>query len=866
MDPYLGSSTSSTIPPEYTHQEVEYRTPLPMPRTMPGPHRSNSATSLLERATAAAAAPATPGVVLIIDRNISTRAEAASLIQTLEQTLRDPHLDPATPVSLVTFGGTVSMYRVGRFGGEANTPFVLKSDVVDRALTGMDQQRMSAAFARGEYTVPLFAGREHLVLSLRNMVSDGTFRFADEGGDAKAKQVDKQDEGEEARFLGTAVDCLNQCYPHGRRARVLVFITGSPYGPGDEEKQPGPAHLPTDVQRPKERRQYFARLSNGARKRGLALDVFCLGLAAHLDGPCLHALVSRTGGAVLFYPSAQDLELAMDIYKVLYHQVLPDPTQLPTVELRVSHHMEIFQVLHADALEHDVRGEEAEAALSTHSTPPHLPGSYAGAAPPASIASGTRAVVQGVGARLGGWATSWGSWLTSQGALVPEGDSDFAAVAGGEVCGPSRSLTEGWNRKHAQEQAAGKALTPRRYPYWQGLRRLTLSRLRPFVRAGGDGATDLCLLYRPRDTVFGIWESRPDDFVFQCVLRYVEGDYLVTQVVTEKINSKSTSRDHAPLAVLAAKRAVASILQKVPAGNTAPAGMAARCEVDAVVQEVRTLYPSQHAFVRKRGGFGKPCGTEFAGALEQLYQAHRGCLLGYHQQGEDLAYTLRHRFLSVGMKEAARMMAPTMLSTGALTAADAGSEEAALRPWPCQTMAMWPDVILVLDTQDRIVIWVGREAAYMLAAGVAPPGDDTYAEWASFAPAAQRSLDACRAYAQQARQERFPTPHVLEITEGSPLERFLWARVVPTHKDSPDVLLANFPQLRTLAPARVEALRVQFASVPTDDESLQQYLVRLTPAAVLEQFYRHNTAAGAAAVTHYAHHHHPHGAASTSAQ
>jgi hypothetical protein len=44
------------------------------------------------------------------------------------------------------------------------------------------------------------------------------------------------DSGKPDRFLGTAIDCLNQCYPLGRRARVLVFLTGAPWGPGDERE------------------------------------------------------------------------------------------------------------------------------------------------------------------------------------------------------------------------------------------------------------------------------------------------------------------------------------------------------------------------------------------------------------------------------------------------------------------------------------------------------------------------------------------------------------------------------------------------------------------------------------------------------
>jgi hypothetical protein len=398
----------------------------------------------------------------------------------------------------------------------------------------------------------------------------------------------------------------------------------------------------------------------------------------------------------------------------------------------------------------------------------------------------------------------------------------------------------------------------------------------------------LCVLYRPRDTVFGIWGNRPDEFVIQSVLRYVEGNTLVTRVVTEQINNKMTTRTHEPMAVLAAKRAVASILRQVPAGSTSQAAAGARQGLEKVVEEINTLYPCQHAYVRKRGGFGKPCGTEFARAMELLYQTQRGCLLGYHMQGEDLAYTLRHRFLSLGMEDAMRMMAPSLLSTGPVGGGtvDVTTTLPVLSPWPCQTMALWSNMILVLDTQDRIVIWVGREVAYMLAAaphtqaGAAGTGaegegqqvmmmmspDDPYAPYAPFYAEAHRSLEASRAYAQQARQDRFPTPHVLEIAEGDPLERFLWARVIPTHKDAPDVLLASFPQLRDLPPQGVEALRVVFAELPTDEESLQQYVRRLTPAAVAAQFGQMgNTAAGVAMATSYAQHHHSAGA-STSAQ
>jgi hypothetical protein len=51
--------------------------------------------------------------------------------------------------------------------------------------------------------------------------------------------------------------------------------------------------------------------------------------------------------------------------------------------------------------------------------------------------------------------------------------------------------------------------------------------------------------------------------------------------------------------------------------------------------------------------------------------------------------------------------------------------QSALVSWPCETMALWPGRILVLDTQDRIVIWIGREVAAALDGPAEQPGEDS---------------------------------------------------------------------------------------------------------------------------------------------
>jgi len=35
--------------------------------------------------------------------------------------------------------------------------------------------------------------------------------------------------------------------------------------------------------------------------------------------------------------------------------------------------------------------------------------------------------------------------------------------------------------------------------------------------------------------------------------------------------------------------------------------------------------------------------------------------------------------------------------------------QVALSPWSCETMALWPDRVLLLDTWDRVLLWKGQE-------------------------------------------------------------------------------------------------------------------------------------------------------------
>lgn len=53
-------------------------------------------------------------------------------------------------------------------------------------------------------------------------------------------------------------------------------------------------------------------------------------------------------------------------------------------------------------------------------------------------------------------------------------------------------------------------------------------------------------------------------------------------------------------------------------------------------------------------------------------------------------------------------------------------------------------------------------------------------------------------------------PEIHMLFDGDSMSRRFTTRLAPSHADSPDQQLANFPQLSTLSPAALESLRSRF--------------------------------------------------------
>ena len=67
-----------------------------------------------------------------------------------------------------------------------------------------------------------------------------------------------------------------------------------------------------------------------------------------------------------------------------------------------------------------------------------------------------------------------------------------------------------------------------------------------------------------------------------------------------------------------------------------------------------------------------------------------------------------------------------------------------------------------------------------------------------------------KAFLMEKSKNRFPMPEIHMLVDGDSMSRRFTTRLAPSHADSPDQQLANFPELAALSPAAVESVRSRF--------------------------------------------------------
>jgi Sec23/Sec24 trunk domain/Sec23/Sec24 beta-sandwich domain len=179
-----------------------------------------------------------------------------------------------------------------------------------------------------------------------------------------------------------------------------------------------------------------------------------------------------------------------------------------------------------------------------------------------------------------------------------------------------------------------------------------------------------------------------------------------------------------------------------------------------------------------------------------LYTSRYGPLLGEVLQNEDDIDCIRALFLQFNVTDCIRMMYPTLVSF---------SSRGEFEELPLESLAMQSNRILMLDNHTHVFVWSGR--------AVSGPEYDVYRQ-------------ACIQRATDASRHRMPAPDILSFNEDSSEERFIKSRLIPLHRDTPQLQSISFPQLAQLQPEMVHQLMSKFDS-DGDRPSFHQYYTAL---------------------------------------
>jgi hypothetical protein len=169
----------------------------------------------------------------------------------------------------------------------------------------------------------------------------------------------------------------------------------------------------------------------------------------------------------------------------------------------------------------------------------------------------------------------------------------------------------------------------------------------------------------------------------------------------------------------------------------------------------------------------------------KLHHFGRGTIMGegFLQSSDDRSLA-RDIFLRSPLAVCISMMAPSSWRC----VSDANLD-IKFKSTPAETLTLWDESILAVDTFDRLFVWSGTSVL----------GEQF-----------DHLRKACLSYLLDRSKSRFPAPQLHGLIEGDPLCRELTSRLAPSHGDQDDVQLQHFPDLATLNSQSLVFLRGKF--------------------------------------------------------
>eukprot|EP00934_Nitzschia_sp_Nitz4_P008799 Nitzschia sp. Nitz4//scaffold301_size22573//4197//6998//NITZ4_008550-RA/size22573-processed-gene-0.17-mRNA-1//1//CDS//3329547004//8789//frame0 len=554
-------------------------------------------------------------------------------------------------------------------------------------------------------------------------------------------------------------------------SRVLLFTNGCPNMGDGTVVAPPPAEATKSSKKPSKQQvvdaeqlakavDFYDLTATVALETGVALDVFCSG-ALELALPAYQALVDPSGGYVLPHFTFTEKQLLHNLTYVLEHTYvspdlagLVDATQ-PPVESKARGLRRWFP---KRKKEDDISQPACLVDIRCDSfmIPTHLVG-------PCEL-------------------------LPTTSAKLP--------------------LLERAAFHQAAENATKQGIKTNAFPSEQALS-LSLTRMK---LARVDPLSTLAVLAQVDASV------EPEDkfAFFQITARWMdrEAKTMITRVCTRRFPVASSVSDYVEhvddetVSVLLAKGAVYRSLHgreetsnakdKIVPGDSKTLEELAyqtQLDLDATVQRISgafRLLGLEEKSDRKKGSTSSSLDFAFppqlSEGLKRLYHLRRGALISPGPMGSmDDRADMRQLFLRLPLEDCVAMMAPQLWSTG-----DFEKTKPLLDtkiPIPAETLALWDTAIIAADQHVVQFVWSGKE--------VATSEFDEYRE--NFKNIlAQKALN------------RFPLPEIHMLSDGDSMSRRFTTRLAPSHADSQDHQLANFPELSALSEEVLERLRGRF--------------------------------------------------------
>uniref|UniRef100_A0A6B2KYI8 Protein transport protein SEC23 n=1 Tax=Arcella intermedia TaxID=1963864 RepID=A0A6B2KYI8_9EUKA len=295
---------------------------------------------------------------------------------------------------------------------------------------------------------------------------------------------------------------------------------------------------------------------------------------------------------------------------------------------------------------------------------------------------------------------------------------------------------------------------------------------------------------------------------FQFCVSFTSGHASYKRVITHSLNITKNLEEYYEscnievLSLLIAKNQI--LLAKQERLSVAESQAALDKKLRDILMQCRTK--------SENGQFTIP--TQLSPLPRIMFLFRRGPLLGSLLQHPDDKLYARNLFLNGSLQQSYTLLVPNLYAFRKMNGT------ISLLSYPVEDLALQSSNVLVLDEYLTVFVWAGGEVDV-------PKDMSLNVDFGKGSGDEESKLimSKCVEYVKQITKYRFPAPHIKFLVEGHSDARWLVCRLIPSHKDSPEDQIANFPQLAELDPTQKKALLQKFWK--TEDLSFVEYYNKL---------------------------------------